>query len=85
MVGAQPPQWASRLLLLFLIIEGVVAHLPGFLAAAVATGTALVVLAALWTAGVRTYIWVFMSVLILLPLPPTPTCTTACLPSGFVL
>ncbi len=72
LVGGPPPRGAPLLLVVLLGLEAAAVRQPGFLPAAVAAGTALTVLAALWVSGRGAYAWVVVGALVLLPLPFSP-------------
>jgi diguanylate cyclase (GGDEF)-like protein len=71
LVGAQPPQCVSRILFLLLFFVGVVSHVPGLTAAGLAGGLLLTVFAAVWTAGVRGYLWAAAGMAVQLSPPVT--------------
>ncbi|MCW2570698.1 MAG: signaling protein [Frankiales bacterium] len=70
-MAGQPPAGSGRILLLVLVADAILAHVPGFLPAAVASSTALVLLAGLWASSLAGYAWVLLGAIAMLPVPPT--------------
>ena len=84
LVSAQPPWWASRVLIILVCLVAVVAHVPGLLPAAVASGAAVAILTGVWTSGPRSSLWIIAATLATLPLPLTPLSAGVTVAAGVI-